>query len=60
MKSYSGNQVVDLRMGKIGEISVETARLIAEAVLSATTVLGDIEIKSDSNCLNDSKLLAYN
>ena len=50
MKGYSGDQEISLRMGKIGEdFSRDSKKLIAEAVLSATTVLGDISIKADSD-----------
>ncbi|MAK26669.1 MAG: hypothetical protein CMA02_05300 [Euryarchaeota archaeon] len=49
MKGYSGDQEISLRMGKIGDdFSRDSKKLIAEAVLSATTVLGDISIEADS------------
>ncbi len=49
MKGYSGDQEISLRMGRIGEdFSRDSKKLIAEAVLSATTVLGDISIEVDS------------
>ena len=50
MTGYSGNQPISLKMGKIGDdYSRDSKKLIAEAVLSATTVLGDISIKTDSD-----------
>ena len=63
MKGYSGENSVDLRirMGRIEAKDTESQapyrkedkRLIAEAVLSATTVLGDIKLSMDADLTID-------
>ena len=66
MLGFSGENSVDLRMGKLGKqndkakdtesqapYSKEDKRLIAEVVLSATTVLGDIKLSTDADLTID-------